>query len=103
MMKSCFYYFIQIALINSYIIYKNHSKSSDGLLSHEEFRMEVALGLIEYNCNSNQITKAAIKGEMNRRFTYCKQLNKDSKTYYKCSDCSEPIHRGCFINHKCCR
>ncbi|CAG9327672.1 unnamed protein product [Blepharisma stoltei] len=104
--KSCFHYLIEIAVTNSFIIYKHYStKGIVEAMSHEKFTRLLAEQLTK---DVSQEENEQLAEKMNKvsRCRYCVehqtlQSKKCSKTRHCCHECKKPIHLKCMKLHEC--
>lgn len=118
-----FYYFLDIAMFNSYVIYKKKQQEAKrkSFLTHKEFRIEVIRSLIGINkLTSAKRIKLLMKaeaGELSKEFgctlvsiekprecQICSgarnEYNKKIRTQFMCKTCQMPVCiRGCYDKH----
>jgi hypothetical protein len=110
--KKIFFYLVDMAILNSYIIYNFNTKNKS---SFHDFKLKLAKQLLEShtgfcervdlinrykdtnNNKSHFIVKNTFMDKKKRlRCAWCKEHNKRSETNLKCEQCNVPLHIDCF-------
>ena len=117
--KYIFWFILDVAITNAFILLSNYSPIVAKLRSWKEFRAELVMSLIgDYNSRkvpgrrpslpaprSTNLTHFPLKMEKRSRCSYCNASKIAKYTYWKCNDCNKYLcHTGnlrtdCFLKH----
>jgi len=94
--KNCMIYLIEIAIYNSYVLYKGSNS-----VSYLQFRIELAYQLAKSTSVKEAIVTQhkMVFSTKKKKCQLCKIRAKDSSTQYTCQECQVALHKKCFENY----